>query len=131
MLREKQRAESDRVYGGLLMIICFVLGALAGKIQTSITCKFKGPIYYISQEEILTLEKERVGTSGKALFYGKNQEAFLQIDKFIKDYEKQGKPILLSKGEILGNQALSVSKEVYDQVLRTLQNEEYRQDIGR
>ena len=63
---------------------------------------------------------------------------FLQIDKFIKNYEKQGKSVFLSEGKILGkqafsvisgNQPLSVSKEVYMQILNKLQSDEARQEI--
>lgn len=127
-----------RVCVVLLIIICFLYALMVWGIFSSTPRMDKEPIYYISQEEILSLEEERVGTSGEALFCGKNQEVFLQIDEFIKDYKKQGKSIFLREGKILGkqafsvisgNQPLSLSKEVYMQILNKLQSDEACQEI--
>ena len=52
-----------RVYRVLLIIICFLYALTVWGIFSSAPRMDKEPIYYISQEEILNLEKERVGTS--------------------------------------------------------------------
>ena len=94
---------------------------IAGKIYTSITYSNKQvPIYYISQEEILGLEKKRLSDQGDSLFYGRPSEVFPYIERFVKDYEKQGNQLVLSRGEVVGNNVVSVSKEVHSKIVEKL-----------
>lgn len=120
---------NDRNYVILMMLVCFVSGLIAGKIFASIVYSNKQlPIYYISQEEILELEKQRAKDQGEGLFYGKTSEVFSHIESFVKAYEKQGKRVVLSKGEVVGNNVVSLSREVHSKVLEKLKEEKAEND---
>lgn len=120
---------NDRNYVILIMLVCFVSGLIAGKIYSSMTYSNKqAPIYYISQEEILELEKSRISDQENSLFYGKTSEVFRHIERFVKDYEKQNKQIVLSKGEIIGNNVVSLSRVVHSKVLEKLKMENAEND---
>ena len=52
-------------------------------------------IYYVSQEELLEIERQRVQEEGSDLFYGKTSEIFEYMEDIVEDYEKGGKYIVL------------------------------------
>ena len=113
--------ENNKNYAALIMIVCFISGLIAGKIYASVSYSNKqNPIYYISQEEILGLEKKRISDQGEALFYGKTSEIFGHIESFIRAYEAKGNQVVLSKGEIVGNNVVSLSKDVHLEILEKL-----------
>lgn len=120
-IRDINIKDNNRSYTTILMLTCFVIGLIVGKIVFyNIYSNMQSPIYYISQEEILNLEKGRVSNQGETLFFGKTSEVFNYIESFVRDYEKQGNQVVLSKGEIVGNNVVSLSEEVHLKILETL-----------
>lgn len=120
-IRDINIKDNNRSYTTIQMLTCFVIGLIVGKIVFSNTySNMQSPIYYISQEEILNLEKGRVSNQGETLFFGKTSEVFNYIESFVQDYEKQGNQVVLSKGEIVGNNVVSLSEEVHLKILETL-----------
>ena len=120
-IRDINIKDNNRSYTTILMLTCFVIGLIVGKIVFyNIYSNMQSPIYYISQEEILNLEKGRVSNQGETLFFGKTSEVFRYIETFVQDYEKQGNQVVLSKGEIVGNNVVSLSEEVHLKILETL-----------
>ncbi len=82
-------------------------------------------IEYISQEEILTLERERAkSTKASDLFFGKSAEAIERIEELVKIRENKGARVVFStEGIISGLNVVSISKEVYSSVIQKLEQE--------
>lgn len=79
-------------------------------------------IEYISQEEILNFEKERVKSEGGTnLFFGKSADAISYIEELVKQREENGsRVVLLTEGIISGRNVVSISEEVYLAVIQRL-----------
>lgn len=99
----------------ILGVICFYLGG----IYRLNNLRFQ----YISQGEILSLEKERLvteNTRDRQLFFGKPKEAIKHIEQIQKNMSKNGVIILLTDGKIYGTNISSISKEVYLKIIERL-----------
>ena len=102
----------------ILAVICFYLGG----VYRSNNLRFE----YISQGEILALEKERVQSQNikdRQLFFGKPDEAIKHIEQIQKDLSKNGVIILLTDSKIYGNNVTSVSKEVHQLIIERLEGD--------
>jgi len=80
-------------------------------------------ISYISQGEILALEKERVSAQNikdRQLFFGKPENAIKHIEQIQKDMSKNGVIILLTDSKIYGSKIASISKEVHLKIIERL-----------
>jgi hypothetical protein len=104
-------------------------------------------VYYISQDEILKLEKMRIEggeTSKRSLFFGKPKYAIQLIERFKSEIEqewngsknrdkyqigkvtnKAGKEIgrnivLISEGKIFGKNTKSISRQVHKEIVEEL-----------
>lgn len=103
----------------LIAVISGVVSFYAGCIYKSKNMQ----ISYISQGEILALEKERLSTQNikdRQLFFGKPEKAIEHIEQIQKDMSESGVNILLTDSKIYGNDATSVSKEVRLQIIERL-----------
>lgn len=79
---------------------------------------------YISQSELLELEKERlqkVSSSSRQLFYGFPEKAIKLIEAIQLKRSKGSNIVLLSEKTIYGN-IKSISKEVHAEVLQCLKD---------
>ena len=80
-------------------------------------------ILYISQDEIIALEKARIkdeSLEGKQLFFGKPEEAVKYIEKEQDKMIKGGNLVLLTDSKIYGSNVHSVSREVHAKVVNSL-----------
>lgn len=80
-------------------------------------------ISYISQGEILALEKERLSTQNikdRQLFFGKPEKAIEHIEQIQKDMSESGVNIVLTDSKIYGDNVTSVSKEVHLLIIERL-----------
>ena len=80
-------------------------------------------ILYISQDEIIALEKARIkdeSLEGKQLFFGKPEEAVKYIEQEQNKMIKGGNLVLLTDSKIYGSNVHSVSKEVHAKVVNNL-----------
>ncbi len=79
-------------------------------------------IEYVSQEEILNFEKERIKSEGDTnLFFGKSADAISYIEELVKQREENGsRVVLLTEGIISGRNVVSISEEVYLAVIQRL-----------
>ncbi|PCI01064.1 MAG: hypothetical protein COB76_02180 [Alphaproteobacteria bacterium] len=83
-------------------------------------------IMYISQSEILALEKERISVQSantRQLFFGKPKEAITHIEQIQKSMTKNGTIILLADRKIYGNNVTSVSKQVHEKMIEMLKRD--------
>lgn len=82
-------------------------------------------ILYLSQDEIIELEKDRVNIDNTetGLFYGKIEEAIILIEKEANKQKNKNNRIIFSRGAVSGQGVKSISKQVYHKVLAELQKE--------
>lgn len=106
---------------GLIIIISCFLGVTIGRYF----CTKEISITYISQDELLELEKARlVGekASNRQLFFGTPEKAIKIIEVIQESKSKDNNIVLLSEKAIYGSRVKSISKEVHAEVLRLLKD---------
>jgi len=108
-------------------IIRYILIAgISGIVSFYAGCIYKSQnmqISYISQGEILALEKERLSNQNikdRQLFFGKPEKAIEHIEQIQKDMSESGVNILLTDSKIYGSNVTSVSKEVHQLIIERL-----------
>ena len=104
----------------LIAVISGIVSFYAGCIYKSKNMQ----ISYISQGEILALEKERLSTQNikdRQLFFGKPEKAIEHIEQIQKDMSESGVNILLTDSKIYGSNVTSVSKEVHLLIIERLE----------
>lgn len=80
-------------------------------------------VAYISQREILELEKARIAqepSGSKQLFFGKPEKAIEYIEAIEKQMQKRGTLVLLVDSKIYGSNVRSVSAEVHKKITEEL-----------
>lgn len=80
-------------------------------------------VLYISQAEILNIEKTRIANnpaSEKQLFFGKPEMAIKYIEQAQNQRSKEGGLILLTDSKIYGSNVRSISKEVHEEIIKNL-----------
>ena len=105
-------------YLGISIILAVIFFYLGGIYRSN-----NQQIQYISQGEILALEKERVSTQNikdRQLFFGKPEDAINHIEQIQKEMKKNGIITLLTDSKIYGNNVDSISKEVHQKLIDRL-----------
>lgn len=117
--REDSIKRASKILISLLAIVAVTMGFFFGKIF------YEKEIVYISQDEILELEKNRLAKLQKSeqldnagLFYGKPDQAIKLIDDAKKKEERDRKIVLISEKTIYG--AKSISDKVHKYILNNL-----------
>lgn len=109
------------------MLFMFYIGALSGWIFSEwfINHAKNIQILYLSQDEIIALEKERVkiDDTETGLFYGRIEEAIMLIEKEANKQIGRNTKLIFSGGAVSGTGVKSISKQVYHKVLAELQKE--------
>ena len=81
-------------------------------------------ILYISQDELIELEKhrleEKVDSKDLELFYGEVAKSISLIEEIAKTYESSSRRVVFSRGPVNGNNVRSISKEVHTKLLEAL-----------
>ncbi|WPY01628.1 hypothetical protein Trichorick_01542 (plasmid) [Candidatus Trichorickettsia mobilis] len=80
-------------------------------------------VLYISQAEILNIEKARIANnpaSDKQLFLGKPEMAIKYIEQAQNRMSKEGGLVLLTDSKIYGRNVRSISKEVHEEIIKNL-----------
>ena len=80
-------------------------------------------VLYISQAEILNIEKTRIAsnpTTEKQLFFGKPETAIKYIEQAQNRMSKEGVLVLLTDSKIYGSNVESISKEVHEEIIKNL-----------
>ena len=81
-------------------------------------------VLYISQAEILNIEKARIANnpaSDKQLFFGKPEMAIKYIEQAQNQMSKEGGLVLLTDSKIYGRNVRSISKEVHEEIIKNLE----------
>lgn len=78
-------------------------------------------ILYISQAEILALEKARIkDEKDKQLFFGRPEDAVKYIEKEQDNMIKNGDLVLLTDSKIYGSNVRSISRQVHEEIINKL-----------
>lgn len=107
-------------------MILLTIGLLSGLLINNFTAYFGNKdfkIEYISQMEILDLEKERVKEANASdLFFGRSDEAITLMEDLVKKRENKGARVVFStEGIISGANVVSISEEIYSEVISKLE----------
>jgi len=81
-------------------------------------------IYYISQDELIQLEHERIrnqNISNQQLFLGKLDEAIRLIDQIANEKSSIQNRVVFSHGTVSGNKVKSISGEVHKELIAKLE----------
>jgi cell division septal protein FtsQ len=103
----------------LVTTMCSLIFFYMGDVYRSKNMQIK----YISQGELLTLEKERVSAlkiQDQQLFFGKPEQVITHIEQIQKDMSKSGAILLLADGKIYGSNVSSISKEAHLRIIDRL-----------
>ena len=112
----------NRIICFLLIITGFAIGVIAGREMLSKPVT----VQYISQSELLELEKARIAAqdlSNKALFLGEPERAIELIKQIQQDQNNRTNIVLLSEQKIYGKNVKSISRKVHNQVISKLGQE--------
>lgn len=118
MLKQKMQTNLRQFSLILMVIISFLIGFILGyglRRETNIN--------YISQSELLELEKARLnkeGVNNRQLFFGKPEEAIKLIEEIQSQKTKGNNIVLLSQNTIYGKKVKSISEEVHRQIIEQL-----------
>jgi hypothetical protein len=107
----------------LSVIFLLIVSFLGGIIVKTYILKPEINISYISQAELLDLEKSRLKgevLNNRQLFFGKPEEAIKLIEEIQTQKSKDNNIVLLSQNSIYGKSVKSISKEVYEQLIERL-----------
>jgi len=84
-------------------------------------------IEYISQDEVISLEKKRIElenkeTNRKNLFFGKSKEAIELMARFAAARQTRDTKVLFTSGAIQSDNVRSISKEIHKAVIEILKD---------
>jgi hypothetical protein len=107
----------------ITIVLMLIFSFAAGIITKTYFFKQEISISYISQGELLELEKARLkaeGVNNRQLFFGKPEEAIRLIEEIQSQRSKGNNIVLLSQNSIYGKRVRSISSEVYEQLIERL-----------
>lgn len=108
-----------------LYIILFILALSALTYYIYNLCKknIKKDIvvYYIAKKEILGMENFRARMMRQDMFFGRMREAFRILQREARKRERDGDIILYGERPIFGTQAISISREIHEAIIKKLQ----------
>ena len=107
----------------ILIVSTALLGGLIG-----FTMKGEKPLVaYVSQEEIVGFEKARINSitenDKKQMFFGKPKEAARLIENLASSREDKNTIVVFSAGKVYGDDVISISRDVYDEAITSLEKE--------
>ena len=103
-----------------------IIGAFLGCFFCGLSKKAEVEILYISESEMLNLEKERIKNfplSEKNLFFGKPAEAINLLEGISKEYEKENTRLLFADESVVGKGVKSISKSVHQKIINKLKSQ--------
>lgn len=105
-------------YGSMFIIALVVVGLF---VYSNKNQEIK--VFYVSQEEILALEKSRIADiqyQDKKMFFGKAGDAANLIQEIAKEFEDKQNIVIYSEGRVFGKKAESISSKVHQRVIEKL-----------
>ena len=103
-----------------------LIGLICGAFVSILLISSDIEILYISQDELIDLEKSRVeqmaNRKGAELFNGQVERSIGLIENIAKSYETSSSKVVFSRGSVNGNNVRSISNEVHIKLLEELAN---------
>lgn len=108
----------------LRILIAFIVLPVIAFYVGNIYATRNMQVLYISQAEILAIEKARIAdepASDKQLFFGRPETAIKYIEQAQSRRSKNGVLVLLTDSKIYGTRVRSISKEVHGEIIKNLE----------
>lgn len=116
----------------ILMFITFTAGVIGAAFYAGSFYRARNiQILYISQAELLNIEKARIAdktVTDKQLFFGKPEKAIKLIEQYQKQMSKTGTLVLLTDSKIYGHNVFSISEKAHSQIIKNI-SQEVEQEI--
>lgn len=116
--------QGNNIASLLVLSLIFLLGIGLGWLSFLLfgDMAANSRVLYVSQKEILQLEKERIaGTEEESLFFGKISQALGEMQVLAKNYQnRRSKVIFVADEFVTGDNVHSISKQVHRQVIDKL-----------
>lgn len=107
----------------LTLIAMFVTSFVLGIVLQRYVLKQEITISYISQNELMELEKARLQAqelSNRQFFLGQPEKAIKLIEELQSKRTKNNNIVLISEKAIYGKKVKSISQEVHSEILNSL-----------
>ena len=107
----------------LTLIAMFVTSFVIGIVLQRYVLKQEITISYISQSELMELEKARLQAQelpNRQLFLGQPEKAIKLIEQLQSKRTKNNNIVLISEKAIYGKKVKSISQEVHSEILNSL-----------
>lgn len=108
-----------------MLLIGMIFGALVSVFMINLNSDIE--ILYISQDELIDLEKNRIESAKNSkdleLFNGKVERAIGLIEDIAKSYHGSNSRVVFSRGPVNGDNVRSISQEVHTKLLEALSDE--------
>jgi len=105
-----------------ILLIGLIIGALVSIFMINLNSNIE--ILYISQDELIELEKSRIESTRNSkdleLFNGKVERAIGLIEDIAKSYHGSNSRVVFSRGPVNGDNVRSISQEVHTKLLEAL-----------
>ena len=105
-----------------MLLIGMIFGAFISMFMINLNSDIE--ILYISQDELIDLEKGRIekikNSQDLELFNGKVERAIGLIEDIAKSYDRGSRKVVFSRGPVNGKNVRSISQEVHTKLLEAL-----------
>lgn len=105
-----------------ILLIGLIIGALVSIFMINLNANIE--ILYISQDELIELEKSRIESAKNSkdleLFNGKVESAIGLIEDIAKSYDRGSSRVVFSRGPVNGDNVRSISQEVHTMLIQSL-----------
>lgn len=127
----KEKKDMEIVSGGVMQgyakqFSILFIGLIFGALVAMLLINSDIEILYISQDELIDLEKSRVeqraNRKGAELFNGQVERSIGLIENIAKSYETSSSKVVFSRGSVNGDNVRSISNEVHIKLLEELAN---------
>ena len=105
-----------------MLLIGMIFGAFISMFMINLNSDIE--ILYISQDELIDLEKGRIekikNSQDLELFNGKVERAIGLIEDIAKSYDRGSSRVVFSRGPVNGDNVRSISQEVHTMLIQSL-----------
>lgn len=105
-----------------MLLIGMIFGAFISMFMINLNSDIE--ILYISQDELIDLEKNRIELAKNSkdleLFNGEVERAIGLIEDIAKSYHGSNSKVVFSRGPVNGDNVRSISQEVHAMLIRVL-----------
>ena len=130
MSKDNVAKEFVEIKGGVMLqlmakpISMLLIGLILGVLASTLLISSDIEILYISQDELIDLEKDRIkkikGSKNLELFNGQVERVIGLIEDIAKSYESGSSGVVFSRGPVNGHNVRSISEEVHTHLMEEI-----------